>query len=767
MTTRAVRRVVVLPCRADLVDAGLLAVLCVVALIGFRTTYTGWGYLVVGVAGLVLGIAIGHVANVLRQPMITVAALTVVVFFLAGGALTLRSRAGGALPTPGTLRGLADVGVHGWKEIVTTLPPVDGAGPLLVIPYILGLACGAAGFTMARRLPAAAAPLVAPVLVLAAVILLGTSRPAAALVQGVGFGVVSLCWIAVRGHRGRPATRGGSGRLIRLGIATGVVLVAAVGAMGIGSALLGDGHQRVVLRSYVTPPFDIGAYPSPLVGFRKYTKNANLLWDQKLFTVTGLPAGRSVRIATMDDYDGSVWGATSDTLPETPGAPLDAFQRVGPSIPATTTGSQVTVRITVAPAYADADDLSAWVPDVGSVDAITFAGPNAAAHTDGFRYDLATAAGVVADRLRAGDSYVVHAELAPATGLTADSQPAGEPALAPGTDAFVASRAVQWSDRAGSLGAQLLAVGRHLRDTGAYSDGGPGETQYLPGHSVGRLTSFLNAHQPVGDDEQYAAAFALMANELGMPARVVLGAVPESDGTVRGRDVHAWVEIHPAAGGWVAVPRSVFMPDASKKPDQTPPQEQQDDTAAVVPPPNPVHPPSSVDDPSQADPNAPRLPSTAAGGGLHLPAFVVTALTWGGPPVLTVAVLCGAVLWFKARRRHHRRTRGPTATRMVTGWREVVDRARDLGVSVPLGRTRQEEARLLAGHPVAHLAAAADAGVFGPGEPAEHAVTAFWSGVDEALARMVADLGRWRRFRVAVSPRSLLPRRAALGGGVR
>jgi Transglutaminase-like superfamily len=767
MTVTAARRVVLKPCRADLVDAGLLSVLCVVALIGFRTTYTGWGYLAVGIAGLVLGIAIGHVANALRQPMITVAALTVVVFFLAGGALTLRTQTGGALPTPGTLRGLADVGVHGWKEIVTTLPPVDGAGPLLVIPYILGLACGAAGLTMARRITAAAAPVVAPALVLAAVILLGTDQPAAASLQGVGFGAVSLCWIAVRGHRGRPPARTGSGRLIKLGIGAGVVLVAATGAVGIGSVLLGGGHQRVVLRSYVTPPFDIGAYPSPLVGFRKYTKNANLLWDQTLFRVAGLPSGQSVRIATLDDYDGSVWGATSDTLPSAPGTPLDAFQRVGPRIPATGTGAPVTVRITVAAAYADADDLSAWVPDAGSVDAVTFTGPNTAAHTDSFRYDLATAAGVVADRLRAGDSYVVHADLPSAAGLTADSQPAGEPALAAGSDAFVASRAVQWSDRAGSLGAQLLAVGRHLRDTGAYSDGGPGETRYLPGHGVGRLTSFLDAHQPVGDDEQYAAAFALMANELGMPTRVVLGALPEPDGTVRGRDVHAWVQVDTAGAGWVAVPRSVFMPDSSKKPDRTPPQEQQDNTAAVVPPPDPVHPPSSVDDPSQADPNAPRLPATAAHDGLHLPAFVVTALTWGGPPVLAVAALCGAVIGLKARRRHRRRTNGPAVTRMVTGWREVVDRARDLGVAVPLGRTRQEEARLLAAHPVVHLAAVADAGVFGPGDPAEPDVAAFWSGVDDVLRQMVAGLGRWQRFWVAVSPRSLLPRRVALGGGAR
>ncbi len=194
------------PGRADLVDAGFLVVMGMLALIGFRTTYTGWSYLVVGVVGLLLGIIVGHLANAIRQPMITVAAMTVAVFFLLGGAVALRGQAlAGVLPTADTLRGLAEGGVLGWKRLLTTLPPVDGAGPLLVIPYVLGLCAGSGGFALARRIGNGVVPLVVPAALLAGVILLGTTEPAAQLLQGVAFACVALCWVAVQSFAARPS----------------------------------------------------------------------------------------------------------------------------------------------------------------------------------------------------------------------------------------------------------------------------------------------------------------------------------------------------------------------------------------------------------------------------------------------------------------------------------------------------------------------------------------------------------------------------------
>jgi hypothetical protein len=118
-----------LPRRADLVDGGFLLVLAAIALSGFSTTYSGWNHVAVGLSGVVLGVLVEHLANVLDQPVITLAALTVATFFLAGGAVVLRSQAiGGVLPSAGTVCGLAEGSVNGWKQLLTTLPPVDGRG---------------------------------------------------------------------------------------------------------------------------------------------------------------------------------------------------------------------------------------------------------------------------------------------------------------------------------------------------------------------------------------------------------------------------------------------------------------------------------------------------------------------------------------------------------------------------------------------------------------------------------------------------------------
>lgn len=744
------------PRRADLVDAGFLVVLAAIALAGFGTTYSGWGFLAVGMSGVVLGVLVGHVANVLDQPVITLAALTVATFFLAGGAVALRSQAiGGVLPSAGTVRGLADGSVSGWKQLLTTLPPVDGRGPLLVLPYLLGLLCGAAGFALASRLRLAAAPLAAPLPLLVATILLGTGEPPAVVAQGAVFAALALAWAATRARRSRPPAREGSRHLVRLGTAAAILGVATGLAAVVGPSLPGADNDRVVLRDLVTPPFEIGAYPSPLVGFRKYTKDANQLWDQTLFTVSGLPDGAMVRIATLDDYNGAVWGAV-DAPETTAGGPRNSYQRVGARIPTAARGRAATVTFTITPAYAAATDANAWLPSVGAATAVGFTGANAAGHVENMRFNLATSSGIVADRLRPGDTYTVDTVLEP-TAMPDDAQPYGQSTVDATARAFVSSRAQKWAGEATTIASRLRAVAAYLREHGAYSDGGPGESEYLPGHSLGRLMAFFNAARPVGDDEQYAAAFALVANDLGMPARVVLGATPKGDGAVRGRDVHAWVELHLADGRWVPVPHTEFMPDTTKKPDKQPPQEIENTDASIVPPPNTSHPPSTLDDSAQSDPSTNRA-ATAPASGDGVPAIVGVLLRWVGLPLLVLGSVCGAIVGAKSVRRARRRTRGHPAARIAAGWHEVLDHVRDLGTAVPRGRTRWEQARSVADQRVAGLAATADEVVFGAAEPGATSADEFWTAVARLRAQLDRDVGRWRRFRAAVSLRSIRTR---------
>ncbi|CCH28426.1 transglutaminase-like domain-containing protein [Actinosynnema sp. NPDC047251] len=761
------------PRRADFADAGFLAALFALALVGFHTTYTGWAFFGVGLAGLVLGVLVGFLATGLRQPMITVAFLTLAVFFLLGGAVATRERVvAGVLPTLESVSGLADLSVNAWKQLLTTLPPVDGGGPLLVIPYILGLLCGSGGFTLARRVPASAAPVLAPLLVLAAVILLGTGEETV-FVLGVAFALVALAWAGVRSRRSRRSSAGlrrAATALVLLGVGGGLV-------GGVGALLPGAGH-RLVLRDYVEPPFEIGVYASPLVGYRKYTKDANQLWDQTLFTVKGLPEGERIRIAALDDYDGSVWAATNG--PREVGE-RNGFQRVGARIPAVGEGREVELAVTVEPAFESAEEVNAWLPGAGKATRISFEGDRAASHTEQLRYNLATASGIVADRLRAGDKYTVQAVL-PSGDVPEDLQPYGRPVVS--DLAFVRGKAQQWAGGSPNLGDKLRAVAGHLRDNGAYTDGGPGETEYLPGHGLGRMAAFFNAAKPVGNDEQYAAAYALVANHLGMPARVVLGATPGKDGVVRGEHVHAWVEIHVADGRWLAV--SDFVPDRSKRPDRQPPQQVDNTDASIVPPPNAMRLPDSLTDAGRVEANSGRR--GVAEDAWVVPSWLLGVLTWAGPPVLLVVSVVLAIVLLKTRRRVRRRSTGPMALRVARAWRDLVDHARDLGAKVPLGTTRLEEAEHLAHawtagtvvppastwpvrsgaeelpgfvEPTVHsplqlrdLARAADATVFGPGEPGEGVVADYWQRVDKARRSLGRGLPWWRRWFGVVNLRS-------------
>ena len=203
------------PSRTDLTDAGFLTGGFLLALVGFASTFTGSGFLVVGAAGLVIGVLVGHFAA--RLPLVAVAALTVAAYFLFGGAVVARERAAaGFLPGPDALGTLARSAVDSWKQLLTTVPPVDGTGPMLVIPFVLGLVCGSVGFTLAHRLRLSAAPAFAPLVVFVVVILLGTREPFLPLVQGAALTCLVLAWSAIRARRRRRPTRNGGRRVTRL-----------------------------------------------------------------------------------------------------------------------------------------------------------------------------------------------------------------------------------------------------------------------------------------------------------------------------------------------------------------------------------------------------------------------------------------------------------------------------------------------------------------------------------------------------------------------
>ncbi len=304
-----------------------MLLLTAVALSGLATSFTGWSFLVVGMLGAVVAVVVTHLTRAVGWPLVAPVLILAVVFFLLGGPLCLRSVGDTAfLPGGPTLSRLVDQALFGWKDLLTTLPPVDGDGPLLVLPWLLGLLAGLLGTSLShlhlrRRL--AHRPAARPRPDRRAGRGDPARGPAPAVPARPGRRVrgLALGWLALRARRASATVHGGTSGWGRLAVGAGLVALASALAVPASALVMGDDDgDRAVVRNWVEPPFDIGRYPSPLAGFRKYVdllgkKDRSNVYDRTLFTVAGAPAGTRVRIATMDHYDGMVWGASDDALP--------------------------------------------------------------------------------------------------------------------------------------------------------------------------------------------------------------------------------------------------------------------------------------------------------------------------------------------------------------------------------------------------------------------------------------------------------------------
>jgi hypothetical protein len=744
------------PGRDEIVDTVALIVLTMIGVVGFRPAYGGHGYLAAGAAGVVLGLLLSYAGQRFRMPLVAVAAASVLAFLLFGGVISQT----GTVSLP-VLRTVANVAVSGWTQLLTTARPVGRTAGLLVLPYLLGLFSGVAGHALARRTKLAVLPAAPPAVVVALSILFGAAQPTAAVLQGAGFAACVLAWAAARQQRSAVRTTLGRQRpWQRIGAAVAVLAVAGAGAVVIGPHLPGArAHQRVVL--YVEPPFDVSAYPSPLAGFRDYTKDVPVglsVYGKELLSTTGLPAGSRVRIAAMDAYDGLSWGVANAAA----GSSFAGYQRVGALLPGAIPGPTRTATITVQPAYDEP-----WLPDLADTTGFTFGGPAGTQTAAALRFNIATTTGIIPDGVPAGLRYTVNAAAvtAPSTAGLAAASPEGTPDSDITIPAAMQAFAEAHSETATTPMGKVFALATYLRENGRYSNGGGSQSEITAGHGSGRLTSFLEGKQIIGDDEQYAATMALLANAVGVPARVSLDGTVEANGTVYGKDVRADIELDTAEYGWVTLPASQFTGTKS-------PQLQ---VQKVTPPPQPVKvvPPRRSDAVPVAAANSSSAVSRTApppsGSGFALPAIVVLLLKYAGTPVLAVAAVGAVLVALKAARRRRRRSAGPPSARVAGAWRELVDLGRDLGIATATAGAPTPTRREFAAHAEEHglseakaVAVAADAAVFGPADPDNAAVVEVWRLVAAARQAATSGLPLRRRVWVAVNPVSLWASRATL-----
>jgi hypothetical protein len=610
-------------------------------------------FVVAVVAGSALGAAVAVIVMRRRWPWWTLPLGLVLVFVLTGVPLAVPQQAlWRIVPTLGGEQSLLLGAVEGWKQIVTITPPVGSFGALLVPVFMLALVGSALAVVFARVVARRALALVPGIAVSCVAIWLGVADARFAVLSGAVIVVTVLVALL-------SATPGG---VVRKLTAIGATVI--VVALGAGVALSMTANPEV-WRSRVSPILDEASLPSPLSGFRAY--EVGDLSEVPMLSVTNATEGEMLTLATLSRYDGvsySVWTPDGDFTRQSGYALADG---VAPDAVTITieqlTGPWLPLRGDLAGVQTSGTDIGSLYYSPTAQTAIDLNGLS-----QGFQY-------------RVSGPVIEPTDLARLTSATPGSdrtEVSDEPA---GVQAYVASH----SDASAEPGERLVSVLESLLQNGYVSNGGENEPASRSGHSAQRITSLLTDKLMIGDAEQYSVAAALLAQQVGFPARVAVGfVVPENATEITGSALSAWVEVN-TSDGWVAidpVPESRPIPDA-------PPDD-----------PNRVSPPQSVVDPPPADasqirgaqaPQSDEEANTDDPDPLWSVVFgILRALAWvvAVGALLLVPPLCIVVA--KAWRRRRRSTATDARERILGARDQVADVLIDARYAVTPSTTNRE-----------------------------------------------------------------------------
>lgn len=788
------------------IAVGTVWVLVMVALAAVTAwpIYASSSFLVLVGVATVAAVILAVVSRRWQWPAWLVASALAALLLVIGVTLAVPGRGGDVIGAA------ADLGAGilvGWKDLVTVSLPVGTYRNLLVpaLVVFLVIACAALLLAWRRdRVAYVAAPLTlamtsfglvfgrttvsAPITI--GPVLVYAPRECVTSMTAL---VATLLWL---GWRSRDERRGALRRAGRISErragrrrpAAGRVWGAAMLAVAVTASiavvpLAAAGAHREVLRSGVGPRLDLSRELSPLSMYREAFSDDRV--GTELFRVRGDGADR-IRIATLDHYDGEVFRASTsadggESFLRTPSAVGTAS---APRDEAATSAHRVTTDIAI-------DALGGvWMPTVGRLDTVAFSGARAGELRDGFFYNAAAQAGVQmhGGGFRPGDAYRVVSEALPATALTALVPPATAPRpQAP--ESLTTWVRMHRSGAAGPALAELVALLRArgylshgLSDTSplsgakvAWVSARPGY-RFQPsasGHSLGRIdglfTRLLQREADpgaaasgdlvaaVGDDEQFAVAVALIAGQLGFPARVVVGVRLASDdptlpvcheGECVSQDLAAWTEVQDAAGAWSPIdvtPQAVVPPNAQTTTQRDPevPTVVRPAGAEEITPPDPV----GGDAPQQPDRAATAAASSWFWPAARIGAISLAALIVGAAPFLVIVIA-------KILRRRGRRTRGTPAMRVSGGWDEYVDAAVDSGRTAPAELTRRELAAAFGTRSGAILADAADRAVFSHEETTPGDAEQVWDIIESERRALTAERRGWGRIRAHLALRS-------------
>jgi transglutaminase-like putative cysteine protease len=739
------------------VSTVMLAISTGIASIALWPSYASATLAVLVAVTFVAASAIAILGAALRWSSLVVLVATLVAYLVLGVPLAVPGLAiAHVLPSLAGLGELVVGAATSWKQLLTISLPVGDYQSLLIPAFILILVTVVASLSIALRSRFPELAVLGPVVVFVVAILVGPDVASWPFPVAIGLTASILVWLIwSRWYRRRESIRllpdGGvaDGGFVgaRTLLSAGLILAIAATASFGASALLPPTNDRVVLRTAIVQPFDPRDYPSPLSGFRKYERPGTE--NRTILTVTGLPVGARIRLATLDSYDGIVYAVGQGGVNSASGS----FTRVPLSVDQSgVAGSTATIEVTIG------DYAGVWLPTVGKLEKVDFEGGDSSRLPGSFYYNDNSDTGAVVGGLEPGDRYSITAVLPaqPAEGDLASLEPgtADLPPVAVVPDELAATLDRYVAGVTGS-GARLVAMLDGLRRDGYVSHGvSADEPASRSGHAADRITELLTAQRMIGDQEQYAVTAALMARQLGFPARVVFGFAPEDvdpagQTAVSGGDVSAWIEVDTTLYGWVAIDPT---PPVRPIPDEEP-----EEPTEVARPQSPVQPqlPETDTRDTQLPPNASQDEEPAANPVLAALLRVAIGLGW---ILLVVAVLLSPFITIaiaKWRRRRLRRLAPTPLQRIAGGWEEFEDAVLDHGYTPGPAPTRIEVAQAVGGTQPFVLAAVADRAVFAPGEPDADQAEQLWKSVDELRYSLDYNLTRWERITAIVSLRSL------------
>ena len=679
--------------RRSWVDLAVVLALGLLAVAGFAPTFGGASFLLAGVGGLIAGASGAVIGRILRLGPLTSALVGLLVYFLLGSPFAMPQQAlFVVVPSLDTLAGLVVGAVYGWADILTLTTPVAAPDYIAVVPYVAAWIASFVSATLAlrwlprtSRSPAARSRVLVPMIVLYITgVLLGTDQPYLAVVRGALLVVISISWMLWR----MPANDGLSAatrRAILRRRLTGFGVVLGVGALVgslLGTAVAPTAEQRFVLRDQIEPPLERFLFSSPLAGFRQYHQIGRLV-DETIMRVEGLEADQRIRIAAMDYYDGRLWRVTSPTVFE---QSAGGFDLVGSSLPEPEFAS-VSDTATVSIELVEYDDV--WLPTVGYPREIRF--DAGAPSSTSLRYSPMSGTALITSGVEGEARYTMFVDVQEPIDVSALASyaPASRiPASQVADVADVITRGQELAAGASAPFQKLVAIEQALANAPYSLSHGKGAqgTPTPPGHNLARLNRLML--ERIGNDEQYAAAMAVMAHQLGFPVRVVVGFAPERSSVsspveVRGSDAIAWVEVAVERQGEVVG----WLPlEPTPEQEVPPPPEPQPrpETQALIRQPPPL--PNVQDDlvtPTEI------VESDADDEELfEIPTWVWTLVGWTVIPLAIIFLPMLVIGALKARRRQQRRSKGSSDRQAAGAWDELVDTYAELGYAASRRSTR-------------------------------------------------------------------------------